>query len=172
LIATIIIVDLFGFLRVVKLNFKIDMKKPILFPLIFIAFMMLVACSKTERMYEKIFGDYTLVAYTVDGVDSLSSYKDSLGTNHRFYHDERDKSEGWEISGKRNDGKEKILIFVWELNKNNELEIILANEFGSVPGPFGINGTGAWQILNLTKKELQMKIAYSGKDYIIDLIKN
>ena len=148
------------------------MKKVSTFCISFVAFMMIVGCSKEYRTYKKILGDYTLTTYTVNGVDSLSSYKDSLGTSFKFYLRDKDKNYIWEISGQRNDGKEKYLGWYWELNSGSILHVFEAYGNGVIGiGPLGNYAPLDWEILNLTKKELKMKTTWNGKEYVVNLEK-
>jgi len=46
--------------------------------------------DKTDSMLNKIYGYRTLKTYTVNGLDSLSTFKDSLGLQFIFSYDEVD----------------------------------------------------------------------------------
>ena len=61
------------------------MKKTLLLCLILAA--VVGGCNKDEKAYKKILGDWKLKSYSVNGIDSLSSYKDSLGVNYNFLYD-------------------------------------------------------------------------------------
>ncbi len=49
-------------------------------------------------------GDKTLTKYTVNGVDSLSLYCDSLCTNFHFYYNTDDGKNYCSMAGRRKDG--------------------------------------------------------------------
>ncbi len=93
-----------------------------------------IGCSKYERTVKKIYGEYTLKTYTVNGIDSMSLYRDSLGLFFNFYNNDEYSSNVLFISGPRPDGKENHIICTWRLiNKYNFLKISTA---------YGSSGTG------------------------------
>ncbi|MEI6123416.1 MAG: hypothetical protein WCQ95_07280 [Bacteroidota bacterium] len=141
------------------------MKKIILGSIILISLIMFYACNKTEQTYKKIYRRYTLNNYTVNGVDSLSLYKDSLNTDFYFFRDNMDNVDVCTISGGH-------IGWVWYLsNDNKSLNVITSNSLYEVggTGPFGQNKTPTWEIINLTKKELIMRTSYNSKIYVIEL---
>ena len=120
----------------------------------------------------RIFGKHTLIKYTVDGIDSLSLYNDSLGLSFNFNYDEVSKENICSIDGKRKDGKYGSLSWNWKLANNNKIlqQIYSIGSIGT--GPFGkLKNNIEWEILRLTNKELKMKTNYNNKEYLIELIK-
>ena len=116
--------------------------------------------------------DHTLSKYTVNGVDSLSRYKDSLCTNFHFYLNTDDGKNYCSMSGSRKDGYESILYWTWELANNNK--IFKVNSTGGIDsgmgtGPFKYNVLPEWQILKLKEKDIIMQTNYNGKEYQIEL---
>ena len=125
--------------------------------------------SKYEKTIEKICGDYTLKTYTVNGIDSLSLYKDSLGTDFNLYYfDDVDCFYVLRISGIRKDGEFCMLDCRWRLTQDNKIFNIYKayGQYGT--GPFGGNKISEWKILNLGA-EFKMITAYKGKVYLIEL---
>jgi hypothetical protein len=134
---------------------------------------MIIACScnKTKQTTKKIYGDYTLSTYTVNGVDSLCSYKDSLGVKYDFFYDDYQEDTFCKIYGVRNDGIEKTFGWTWGLVNITTLKVFTA--FGNIIGigPFGKDITPTWEILNLTNNNLKLKTNYNNKEYFIELDK-
>jgi len=117
----------------------------------------------------KIYGFYTLKSYTVDGIDSLSLYKDSLGTDFHFYYNDTYNHNECLNTGIRTDGQNTILVCKWELI-NNEKILKIITSYGPIgTGPFGNNITPEWHLFNLTKKEIEMSTNYNDKEYIVNL---
>jgi hypothetical protein len=148
------------------------MKKTVISIFILFVCLIIIGCSKEYRTYKNIYGEYTLIAYNINGVDSLSLYKDSLGTSSSFYNSKKEKLDIWKIYGKRNDGIEKYLFFYWQLKENNRLVIteVLGNAIGT--GIFKGYINSEWYIINLNKKELDLTSTYNDIEYSIKLIKN
>jgi len=139
-----------------------------LFLTLIVIMTILSGCDKRENTFNKIYGNYTLEEYTVDGTDSLYFYKDSLGTDIYFYYDDLHGEPKCRISGARNDGKDIPLWWNWGLNENKYVEIIYA--FGPIGiGPFGQDKKPIWEILYLTRSKIKMKTIYANKEYFIYL---
>jgi len=142
--------------------------------LIFIVIGALVSgCDKYEQTLKKIYGQYTLKTYSVNGIDSLSLYQDSLGTSFRFYYDEVSNENICSISGIRNDGDGTLVTWNWKLNYSNKiLSQIFSAGFSIGIGPFGVGKNNIeWKIINLTKKEIKMSTNYNDKEYMVILNK-
>lgn len=142
------------------------MKKIFLFLIVIIVFTS--GCEKYTL--NKIYGPYTLTTYTVDGVDSLSLYNDSLGLNFDFYYNDVNSSNVCFIDGNRSDNKYTHIVCVWELLDNNsKLKIITAYGFIGT-GPFGRDKIPLWEIIKLENNYLKMKTYFNNKEYQISLI--
>jgi len=132
----------------------------------------LSGCDKSEQILRKIYGSYELTTYTVDGMDSLALYKDSLSLRFQFYYHEENSTLVLLIEGNRNDGQYSSIVCRWTLINNNEVIKILTSvaihEYTGT-GPFGNNITPEWEILDLTKNEMKMKTTYNEKVYLIEL---
>ncbi len=123
-------------------------------------------CSPEKRLY----GNYTLVKYDVNGEDSLSIFYDSLGLNCRFFYDDVDYLNLYSNYGPRKDGKGCLLFWEWSLiNDDKTLKIDKANGTSQGTGPFGVNKTPEWEILKLKNSKIKMKTNYNGKEYLIEL---
>jgi len=122
---------------------------------------------------DRLFGTHTLTKYTVNGVDSLSLFNDSMPNNFYFYYEDVYSKNVLIISGYRNDGKGCIINCTWELSANNTILNITSsggNSGGTVgTGPFGNNIKPSWAILKLKKTDIVMKTTYNGKEYLIEL---
>jgi hypothetical protein len=146
---------------------EIIMKKIVL--MLFAILTIACGCNKTKQTLKKIYGDYTLISYTVNGVDSLSLYKDSLGINFKFSYNDYRKSNLCVIYGPRNDNVNSSLVIDWGLIDKNTLKFYSSTDGNSIGiGPFGTYKTTEWIILSLNN-EFKMKTNYNGKEYFIEL---
>jgi hypothetical protein len=121
----------------------------------------------------RLYGNYILNQYTVNGEDSLSYFNDSLGLNFSFYFDEQDDLDMFKIYGNRSDGVQIIMLANWTLtSKSKNLNIInlFGNSIGT--GPLIKYTDSEWVLLRLTDSEVKMKTNYSGKEYIIFLVEH
>jgi hypothetical protein len=122
--------------------------------------------SPTKRLY----GNYTLKTYTVNGFDSLSLYNDSLSLSFSFFYDDVDYKNLCCIVGRRKDGNYSELYWSWRLINGNEvLQIYRSVGIIVGTGPFGTDKFPEWKILLLTNKKVKMKTTYNEKEYLIEL---
>jgi len=121
--------------------------------------------------YARIQNTFTLTQYTVNGVDSLSLYNDSLYNVFIFEWNEMDDVYDCRLYGPRKDGKLSVVYWYWELSdKNKILDVTFSGgDCSAGTGPFGSLKKPKWQILRLTNKELKMKTDFNGKVYFVDL---
>jgi hypothetical protein len=125
--------------------------------------------SAKERFFA---GTKTLTKYTVNGVDSLSRYQDSLCTTFYFYYDSDRGNNYCSMQGIRKDGLMSTLFWTWAFeDKNKVLQVTLSggNYPGMSTGPFGDNICPEWQILKLKADDIIMTTTYNGKVYLIEL---
>ena len=123
----------------------------------------------------RLYGTHTLTKYTVNGVDSLSLYKDSLSTNFHFYKNPDNGNDICAMFGSRKDGGESTLYWEWALEDHNKiLKVTFSadNLPGWSTGPFGDNRCPEWQILKLKADDIIMQTIYNGKEYLIELTGN
>lgn len=152
------------------------MKK--IFLLFIAAASVFIGCKKYEdgpiislrSSKNRLLGQHTLIKYTVDGVDSLESYHDSLGIFFDFIYDKGNEANYCNITGSRKDGFSGDLYWAWQFYKTKR--ILLITEAGSDTkgiGPFGDKKTPEWEILRLKKNDVHMKTNYNGKEYYVEL---
>ena len=121
----------------------------------------------------RLYGNYDLTTYTVNGVDSLSLYKDSLGGYILFFYNDINDVNNCLIDGVRKDGLSTSLVWRWQLiNKNKTLTISSSHgpDITNGTGPFGDHKLPEWEILRLTNTEVNLKTNYNNKEYYIELI--
>jgi len=154
------------------------MKKLILFLIIITA--ITAGCKKypdgpmfsLRSAKHRLYGEHTLVKYTVNGIDSLAHYYDSLSLNFNFYISESDGLNVCDMTGSRKDGGESLLIWTWELASHNKIFKVTSsgtNTPGWSSGPFRNNFNPEWEILKLKKDDIIMQTTYNGKEYLIEL---
>lgn len=119
---------------------------------------------------KRVYGSYTLTQYTVNGVDSLSLFNDSLCNKLNFYFDTDWDLDVCNIYGKRKDGKISSLGWTWELVNKNKILKVNNTVCSSGTGPFISQAHPEWEILRLTNSELKMKTTYNSKEYLVDLL--
>lgn len=150
------------------------MKKILFFIFAFVT--VVGACKKYEEgplisfksAKNRVYGTYTLVSYTVNGQDSLNSYKDSLGINFEFYHNEFLNRDYLHIYEDFFEGVNVVMCKWAVLNKNMCLKFY--DSSGPIGiGPFGASKTTEWEILKLKNKDIKLKTEYNSKEYIIEL---
>jgi hypothetical protein len=117
----------------------------------------------------RLYGIHTLTKYTVDGLDSLSLYKDSLAIKFSLFYNDVYNLNACDIDGIRNDGKDGSVGFRWTLKNSNKEFCITYSGGVKGTGPIGKNKTSEWQILKLKSNDIKMKTTYNGKEYVIEL---
>ena len=118
---------------------------------------------------KRLYGTSKLTTYTVNGVDSLSLYYDSLCLNFRFWYNDVSYHNDCNIEGRRKDGNLCILIWTWDLINSNKILKVTSSGGGLGTGPFGNNKTPEWEILELKWNDIKMQTNYNGKEYYIEL---
>lgn len=125
---------------------------------------------KKERTFNNILGRHILTEYTVDGVDSLQSYQDSLGTEFYFFYDDLYDQYVAHILGYSEVYDEKLVIWNWHLHDNfKHLEVYEDYSITIGIGPIGRDKTPTWDILKLTNKEMKLSTFYNNKEYVLCL---
>jgi len=145
------------------------MKKIIL---ILSAILLLSFGCKKERTFNNLLGRHILTEYTVDGIDSLQLYKDSLGTEFYFFYDDMNECYVAHIIGYSEDYSENLVIWDWALHDNyKNLVVCESSSLTNGTGPIGRHKTPSWEILDLNKKEIKLKTTYNNKGYVLCLNK-
>ena len=132
------------------------------------------SCKKYEynQTLKKIYGTYTVTNYTVDGVDSLSLFKDSLSTNFEFSYNESQNLYVLKIEGNTSLGKHILIMNNWGLMGDDKtINLRNGNNSKLGTGPFGGTKESTWTIIDLGKNNLIMQSTYNGKQYNIELRK-
>jgi len=127
-------------------------------------------CDKYEYHCKKLYGEYTLNAYRVNGADSLNVYKNVLGDNFHFQNDEVNSFHNLRIYGIKADGQLAGDINCrWQLiNDYNTFRVYAAYGAAACMGPFGDGITPDWEIINISKV-INMRTMHKGKEYEIEL---
>ncbi len=132
------------------------------------------SCKKYEyhQTLKKIYGTYTVTNYTVDGVDSLSLFKDSLSTNFEFYYNDYNSAYVLKIEGYTTLLKKVFIMQTWTLTYNQTLYLWNAASDPVIgTGPFGVHKESTWTIIDISGSNLIMTSTYHGKQYNIELRK-
>lgn len=162
------------------------MKKTIFLLAIF-ATMFIASCKKYPEgptisfrsAWHRLEGEHTLTKYTVDGIDSLDLFYDSLGLTFEFiYWEASDGRTSLQIKGPRKDNKNSDISwqFYWANNKKTKIKLYAYfntywKSLGT--GPFSVshytNSIVFWDLIKLEKKDIRMKTNFNGKEYYIEL---
>jgi hypothetical protein len=127
---------------------------------------------------KRLIGSYSVIQYTVNGIDSLELYNDSMYNRFDIIFDKNTNDFGYGIDGYRSDGKHSSLVGHWEFNDNKTNLIVSSStcysgfepyHYSSGTGPFINNATPEWEIIRLTSKEVKMKTNFNSKEYLINL---
>ena len=148
------------------------MKKTILPILLVFLLVTLFSCKKKnyDTTMQSIYGNYTLKSYTVDNLDSLSLYKNHLGTNISFYKDNADGLNYMKITGPKADSTFDTLTVTWDLANKNDVIKTLSGTGAIGTGPFGKDKNPEWLYI-LLENEIQLGTTWKGKEYYADLKK-
>ncbi len=115
----------------------------------------------------RLLGTYNLTKYTVNGVDSLSMFNDSIPLTLRLWYDPVDDVYRGFATWYIGKGNYTVINSYWKLiDKNKEIS------FSYV---YGYNGNVlyniTWTILRLTNKETEWTVTNNGKEYFMALEK-
>ncbi|HOY30994.1 MAG TPA: hypothetical protein PKW80_03855 [Bacteroidales bacterium] len=139
--------------------------------LIFIVIAALVSSCKKERTFNRLLGRHILTEYTVNGIDSLQSYKDSLGTEFYFFYDDLYERYKAHILGYSDVYDDHLIIWHWSFHNNyNNLVVFETYSFTSGIGPIGGNKTPDWEIIKIKNDIVKLKTNYNNKEYVLCLI--
>ncbi|HNW98989.1 MAG TPA: hypothetical protein PKK00_11325 [Bacteroidales bacterium] len=136
------------------------------------------SCFSLRSPLKRIYGTYQLKEYTVNGIDSLGLFKDSLCDILIFFYDKNSNTNGCTIENIRDDGISPSLVWTWELiEKNKILSVTYSScragigtvSWPSGTGPFFDKSKPKWEIIRLTNSEIKMKTTYNNKEYLIEL---
>ncbi len=121
---------------------------------------------------KRIYGYYYLESYTINGIDSLKFFNDSMGSSFYFLHDDVYDVNDLIIDGKRNDGVyAEGCVFRWSLKSSNKiLKFETASGGNANSGPFRRGVLIDWEILKLKFHNLKLKTTYNNKEFIIELL--
>ena len=144
------------------------MRKIIYF--LFVIILITESCKKddqTTKTLKNIYGYRTLKKYTVNGVDSLNIFNDSLGLQFNFYYSELDTRNVLLLDNYSTTIIKWNLICSWRLYSDKYIYIYSAvGPIGT--GPLGNGKTPFFEILS-SGKELILKTTYNSNEYYLEL---
>lgn len=128
------------------------------------------SCFSLRSAKSKFKGIFTLKQYTINGIDSLDSYYDSLGLTFEFWHFEDNNADVCIMNGYRKDGAMADLYWGWELINHNKIFKVLGTDGASNGiGVFKRNITPEWRIIKLKKDDIIMQTNFNGNEYYVEL---
>ena len=131
-------------------------------------------CISLRSPEKRLSGKYTIISYTVNGIDSLSLFNDSLSTNAQFVRYPDHLEISFTLNGNRKDGKYSYM--GCSCNFDDKNSILLFWNCGSSESI----GTGrfrdglrdiSYKILKLTNKEVKLKTLYNNNEYVVAMEK-
>ena len=122
--------------------------------------------DKFSLCEKRVYGDYTLVKYTVNGVDSIQHMKNTFGLNFHFYYEDINGVDDLQI-----DGGNTSSVFVTRYNFVNHKKCIRMDAGSILFTVYGAPYTNYvdFVILKLSNDEIHMSINYNYKEYYIEL---
>lgn len=118
----------------------------------------------------RLYGDYTLTRYTVNGIDSLQQMENGFGLNFHFYYVEDNDHDDILIDGGSHTGT-YYQDFVSYYNFNNHKKSIRINSGSIMFTGYGVPDIQDldFDISKLTIDEIHMTTTYNGKEYLLEL---
>jgi hypothetical protein len=113
----------------------------------------------------RLYGDYTLTKYTIDGIDSLQQMKDRFGLNFHFFYNDYTENDDLMIDGT---GISNPFISTYILIDNNKaFRTPYGSEIftGQNPNYQDID----FVILKLKNKDIHLKASFNNKEYYLEL---
>lgn len=142
--------------------------KKIFLIILSLAIVIFSGCEKQKL--HKIYGDYILITYEVNGIDSLPSYRDSLSTHYSFFYDDVAYKNVCYIIGDVSDGSYSELYWSWKFADGYK-NIEIYKSVGDIGvGPFGKDKFPIWEI-KLGINHIEMKTNFNDKEHYIYLDK-
>lgn len=148
------------------------MKKVILILMAFATIM--AGCVKYEEgpaisvlsVEKKLYGDYMLVTYTINGIDSLQRMQDRFGLNFHFYYNEDNSANDIRIDG--NNTTSNFISRYSIINHYKDIRV----DYGSIilTGYGNTNNDNIeFSILKLAKNDVGLTTTYEGNTYYFEL---
>lgn len=147
--------------------------KKIILVLLAIA-LMIAGCVKYEEgpaisvlsVEKKLYGDYLLVTYTVNGIDSLQRMQDRFGLNFHFYYNEDNSANDLRIDG--NNATSNYISRYSIINHYKDIRV----DYGSIilTGYGNTNNENIeFSILKLAKNDVRLTTTYGENTYYFEL---
>jgi hypothetical protein len=122
--------------------------------------------------YKRIVGEWQIVSFTSDGVDSLQSCIDSCGSNMNIQIS--DPNNFW-----YNIVFTKGFLVYWNFSDNETIMNVNFSPDSTISSSFHYTGIGPlgggkiseWKILKLEMKALEISTTYNGKSYLMSFKK-
>ena len=125
-----------------------------------------ITCSCEKYTLNKIYGQYILSKYTIDGIDSLQQMKARFGLGFLFYHEEYDDHD---VLNLNDVGISSPFISTFYLEDHNKSIMVKT-------GSLMLTGYGAsdfydinFSIIKLKSNDIHLKTIYNNKEYYLEL---
>lgn len=125
-----------------------------------------ITCGCEKYTLNKIYGQYTLTKYTIDGIDSIQQMNARFGLGFLFYHEEYDDHD---VLNLNDVGISSPFISTFYLEDHNKSIMVKT-------GSLMLTGYGAsdfhdiyFSILKLKSNDIQLKTLYNNKEYYLEL---
>jgi len=122
-------------------------------------------CISFRSAKNRLYGDYTLTKYTIDGVDSLQQMKDRFGLSFHFFYNEYSGNPNLLID---DPGISNPFLSIYTLITHNEyIRVHYGSSMllGYTPGVQEVD----FMILKLKNKDVHLKTSFNNKEYYFEL---
>lgn len=134
---------------------------------------MIAGCVKYEEgpamsvlsVEKKLYGDYLLVTYTINGIDSIQRMQDRFGLNFHFYYNEDNSANDIRIDG--NTATSNFISRYSIINHYKDIRV----DYGSIifTGYGNTNNDNIeFSILKLAKNDVRLTTTYEGNTYYFE----
>ncbi len=123
-------------------------------------------CMSMLSVEDRLFGDYDVSVYTVNGIDSISNLQNRFGLKFHFYFNNQSSANNLKIDG-NNSPSPFIGRYVF-INHYKEIEVTYGSIILTGYGNADIDDI-IFKILKLKKSDVHLETAYKGSTYNIKL---
>jgi len=123
-------------------------------------------CISFRSARNRLYGDYTLTKYTIDGVDSLQQMKDRFGLSSRFFYNDYSEKDNWAMDDPTISNP--FISRYTFVDNNKAIRVPYGSEIFTGKGNFDHTDID-FTILKLKSKDVHLKAIFNNKEYYLEL---